>query len=142
MAQTYPLDPVIRRVSSATKVPAKTGKLVIIDTKTGEAIEKKPLFGDVKYYLVANNSEGQNTAECKISGFYLKDFDYSVEVFVRYRAECKEGNEEKVAESLFDRDHPGARLDHLIKSWLAQFCGTDLPLFLHKYFYQPTELQA
>jgi len=134
------MDPVIRRVASAIKPSSEAERLIIIDKKTRKAIEKKPLFGDVRYYIVSNNSESWNYADDKISGLKLSNFDNSVEVSIHYRVECEPGDEEKIAEALYDGDHPGARLNNLITNWLTQFSQPDLLQFLKTYFSDAAEL--
>jgi len=68
MSQIYPLDTVIRRVnySELPKTDSPSKKGVMID-KTGKHLPKKPLFGEVRCYLVStvHSAEGQ-ISDCKI----------------------------------------------------------------------------
>ncbi len=112
MAQNYPLDPVIRKVSPGTKPASRAQKIVAINCNTKKVVPTGSFWRDMlrrtpgsefNYYLVSNTSEGRNVAECKMQIFHVRDFDteYSVGFNITYRASCDADQEEKVAQALF-----------------------------------------
>lgn len=144
MAQTYPLDVVIRKVTSDTKAASPAEKVVIINPKTGKSLERRPLWrlNNLRYFLVSNTSDGGNVAECKISVFHLKEDDCSVAVSVSYLASCDAGNEHRLAESLFGTSHPGAVLEKLIRKWVTECSRGGLAQFIDNYFNKREEIHS
>jgi hypothetical protein len=140
-----PLDTIIRKVTARTKLDSAAEKLIIIDCKQKKAVEKKPFFGDVKYFLVSNTSEGQNVAEGEVPLFEIKDIEYerSVNMRIKYWASCSPGNEALLATALFHPEHPPVfMLNKLIRKWVDEFVMPNTGEFITHYFERKADLKT
>lgn len=122
MSQTYPLDPVIQRLHSYTSPADDTEKIVIINGKTGEVLQRKPLLKvvhDLRYYRVST----RNTAECEGPTCTVRDIRTGQEIHIKvvYEASCVMGHEVQVVQALYKDNHAGAFLNHLIEGWIQDF---------------------
>ncbi|MEK8017796.1 MAG: hypothetical protein VSS75_013065 [Candidatus Parabeggiatoa sp.] len=120
MSQIYPLDTVIRRVnySELPKTDSPSKKGVMID-KTGKHLPKKPLFGEVRCYLVST----VHSAEAQISDCKIKDIStgLAISLNVTYEVSCQLEQAVQVVQALYDGPHPSAVLEELICRWLQEF---------------------
>jgi len=145
MAQTYPLDCVIQKVAAGVKSTSDAQKVIIIDAKKKQAVEKRPILGlgDLRHYLVSNNSDVRNIAQGEVFSFQLRDLESNVGISVSYQVSCRPGNEQKVAVALFDPAYsPGEALENHIKRWLIEFSYDGLPKFITSYFADRDSLQG
>src|ERR1044072_7148820 len=111
--------------------------------KTGEVVSDawwRRLRGGVKYYIISTDS--RSVAECKLSVFYLKDFDeeFTIAVSGVYRVRCEREAEEKVAKALHNGNHPGLVLERLIRDWVNEYSSDGLAAFVTKYFEDKRQL--
>ncbi|MCL1469126.1 hypothetical protein [Argonema antarcticum] len=148
MSQTNSLVKVIREIDAKTreeKAKAKSSdeKVVIIDKKKWQAVPKKPLFGDLAFYLVCNNNDPSNIAERQALPYYLTYFvtGEKLGISITYWASCEPGNEEKVAETLCRGKTLGEALDKKIEKWIADFTRNDASVFLENYSIQLAKLR-
>src|SRR5216683_605682 len=119
MGPIRPLDAIIHKVPPRTKVNPPAERLVIIDCKT----KKFWTFGELRYYLVVNTSDGENPAEYQVPAI-IPDIenDRSLGLNVKCWISCPPGNEDKVAEALFSTEQPTtAVFEKLIKKWIDEF---------------------
>lgn len=143
MAQTYPLDRVIRKVEARIEPQSDAQKCVIVDAKKREPVTKKPFLRDVLYYLVSNADDIGNVADSEVPPFPLRDLEHGAYISVKYQASCPSGNECQLAKSLFDfAASPNEVLDRLITKWLNELVNHDLPRFITKYFQDKNELET
>ncbi|MGB7923279.1 MAG: hypothetical protein WCF57_08545 [Pyrinomonadaceae bacterium] len=148
MAQTYPLDTVIRIVDQNTKATPPAEKIVIIDINKRKVAAASIFnsFREIKYILVSNNIDSRKVAESRASAIAVTDFstNRTVSLNVSYLASCEAGNEERVAEALFDGPHPGAVLNSLIARWVKDFVNFRSAAELIDNYYngQKGELEA
>ena len=123
MSEVYPLDMVIRKVSSKTKAINSAQKIVIIDINTGK--EKRSFFAtDTKHFLVLNTRDEKHYANRKRLICNVADFDendLSFDLCVDYQVTCDPEQEVKVAEALWNNNHPGAELDRKIRKYIDNF---------------------
>jgi hypothetical protein len=158
MAQTYPLDKVIRIVNSAHAIGSPQEHIVVIDVESGKAIEiidstgstqlqRVGILGrfkDRKYFLVANNTDSRNEAEGRVPTFSLRDFvrKWTLGLEVNYLASCRPSNEAKVAEGLCGGSHPGAVLNDSITRWMKDFAGSRPADLIENYYSKKVDLEA
>jgi len=144
MGPIRPLDAIIHKVPPRTKVNPPAEKLVIIDCKTKKAVAKKFwTFGELRYYLVVNTSDGENPAEYQVP-VILPDIenDRSLGLNVKCWISCPPGNEDKVAEALFSTEQPTtAVFEKLIKKWIDEFIDSQPADFIDRYFERKADLQ-
>lgn len=158
MAQTYPLDRVIRIVDGSHPLNSTVEQIVGIDMGSRKAIEVvdgkgriklerlgifRRRFIERKYFLIANNSDIRNEAEGRVPTFELRDFErkWALGIDLSYLASCPPGNEAKLAESLSGGSHPGAVLNELITKWMKEFAGPDPGDLIEKYYSRKGELE-
>ncbi len=148
MAQTYPLDAVIRIVDQSARATPPAEKIVVIDInkrKVTAASRFKP-FRELKYFLVSNNLDSRKVAESRASAITVTDFIHNrtISLNVSYLASCEAGNEQRVAEALFEEPHPGAVLNNLITRWVKDFVNSrQAAEFIDNYYNgQKGELEA
>jgi hypothetical protein len=144
MTQAFSLDRLIRQVASDASPSLPDEKLVIIDLNMKKAIARKRLFHPAKYFVVTNNKAGRTGVEGAVPTIQIRDFsnDRTVALTIYYHANCEPGNEEKVAESLFDGPHPGAVLNEIMRKYLTDYIGHRSSEFIDKYYERQTDLQA
>lgn len=144
MTQAFFLDRVIRQVESDAAVSTLNEKLVIIDLALKKAIAKKRFLHSAKYFVVTNNNAGYTGAECVVPAIEIKDFnnDRTIVLKIHYQVHCDRGNEEKVAESLFDGPHPGAVLNGLIRKYLMDYVDHRPAEFIDRFYERQSDLQA
>jgi hypothetical protein len=144
MNQAFFLDRVIRQVASDTVISAPDEKLVTIDIALRKAITRKRLFHAAKYFVVTNNSASCTGAECVVPPIEIKDFkhDRTVALRIHYHVHCNPGNEQKVAENLFDGPHPGAVLNGLIRKYLMEYIGHQPAEFIDQFYERQSDLQS
>lgn len=140
MAQTYPLDSVIRVTTKneATQV-SNQAKIVIIDIDTGK-IQAKPSFWsmgqELRYYIISP----YNTAESTTFTVQIRDFtsQNSINLLVNYELSCLDNsqkNAEKIVKAIYEGDHPEQVLNEKIKSWIkscAKEVGNDI--FINSFY--------
>jgi len=157
MAQTYPLDKVIRIVDPDYRVTSSDELLIAINPETNKAIEMIDLHGRTrlergflrrfrvrKYFLVSNNSDVQNEAEGPLLNFELRDFthDWRLGLRLNYLASCSPGNEAKLTEALCTGLHPGAVLNDFLNRWLKEFAGANASELIENYYSRKDDLVA
>ena len=145
MPQVYILDNLIRRISEneASKMGVSTTeKQVIIDEKTKEVLDKKPLFAfsrQLAFFLVYNENDIRNVAQSNIKGFVIDDFatKRKISISIEYKVSCSPGNENKVALNLFDgsTNTPGVVFENKLFSWLKAYAEKNIKFndFTTKY---------
>ena len=97
MKPTFPLDHVIRRVSSyraAREAASEHDLTVIVDADKKRTLKKPPLLAwgrDIRYFIVSR----RNVAECQGPSCRLRDLDTKAELRlqVRYEASALPGQE-------------------------------------------------
>jgi len=157
MAQTYPLDPLIRIVAEKDPIRNLDKVLVGIEVSSGKAFEKisvggttqlrnlgiRGLFAERKYVLVSNANDPRNEVEASVPGIQLRDFakNWSLSLNVNYLVRCVQGNEVKVAEALWAGSHPGAVLHDSISRWVREFGGSDPASFIQNFYARQRELE-
>jgi hypothetical protein len=128
-----------------------TKRLVIIDAKTKQVLEKKPLITlgrQLEFLLVSNENDPRNIAESNILGFSIEDFtdDRSIGISVKYRVSCPVGDEEKVALALLDDNTktPGVVFEGKLINWLKDYVSRKIRFsdFITNYAQQLESLQA
>lgn len=141
MVATHPLDAIIQRASSRHKPDKRSESeaLVIVDCNKKEALDRRPLWGEVKYFLVRNTHAGQDPAECEPPPFIVKDIEGDREVIIKLKCwvSCSPGNEKRVAVALCDPvDRPSAAFERLLRRWTDEFVkpGPGRAEFIDGYF--------
>ncbi|MBI3650080.1 MAG: hypothetical protein HY231_03440 [Acidobacteria bacterium] len=147
MAQVYGLDVVIVQTPNGRDDAPSGKQLITIDKNTGKSVRKQSILGrigkDLKYYLVSNNNNAINVAECELIDIVLPYFDYKIKLDIRYHASCNPGDETRLAEGLFDRiDPPAVVLNNKIKQWVNQLSRNDAESFINAYFENKNRLRA
>ncbi|RUS94653.1 hypothetical protein DSM106972_092900 [Dulcicalothrix desertica PCC 7102] len=152
MSQENFLYDVIRKVERAEAVARaknnySTGKVVVVDKRTGETQAKIPTIsfgGNLVYYIVSNDSSiFSEPRELRIE---ITDFsnNRTLGISVTYRASCeadKNNNEEKVAKALHSDTSPEAELDKKIRRWVIEFTRDRVADFIDNYFDEIKKLQ-
>ena len=135
----HALSNIIRQVGNDAKTSAPSEKIVKIDTRTRKALKSKFIWREPTSYLVDSSA----IEECNIPILKLEDFTSgcSIRINISYRASCPRGNEERLAEALFDEhSHPGAALENLIRTWIEEEGKGGLESFLNDYLHDRTKL--
>lgn len=125
MSQVYILDSLIRRLDPATLPdrPEPDERLVVLDARKGQTLPKKPIVTlgrDLRYYVVSTRArkvEGTGPI-CKLKS---RTTGLSLEIAMTYEARCAPGSEERLVQSLWRKEHPGAALDDLLTRWVDEF---------------------
>ena len=156
MAQTYPLDPVIRLVSDDHRVSSFEETIVVVDPENNKAIRTIDKQGEkqlekVKFFqrrkagknLLVISGNG-NEAEDKVLGVPLRDFrrQWSIDLEVSYLASCNRGDEVKLAETLSPGVHPGAVLHNLIRQWIKEYGSSSPEVLIENYYSSVADLEA
>ncbi|HSY50293.1 MAG TPA: hypothetical protein VLC46_15885 [Thermoanaerobaculia bacterium] len=146
MAQTYPMDKIIRLVDDRTHSRGSAEVVVLIDTKLRTVLPKPPLittFRSLRYYLVGNTNDPRNSSQGEIAGYVLQSLEHNVPVTMTYVARCRPGNEGRVALALFDdSEAPGEILERKLTRWLTEIGQADIPAFVRDYLEDRTALEA
>jgi hypothetical protein len=138
------LDAIIHTVPSRVDT-SDAQKLVIIDCKTKKSVPSKPWFRDVKYYLVTNTDDGESPAEYDVPTFEKTndETDQTVTLKVKCWITCTPKNEDKVAEALYDIEHPPSRVfARLLKKWVDAFAATECTDFVGEFLEKRSQLQS
>lgn len=144
MMASYSLKTVIEEITSAVPLTSSAEKIITIDVALKKAVPRKRLLRTAKIFLVRNSSDGRSGAECTLPPIQIRDFnnDRSVAVSIDYFATCDPGNEEKIAECLFDGPHPGAVLNEKINRYLVDYVAHRPAEFIDNYFHKQSDLQS
>jgi hypothetical protein len=146
MAQTYPMDKIIRLVDDSTHSRGSTEVVVLIDTRQRTVLPKPPLittFRSLRYYLVGNTNDPRNSSQGEIAGYVLQSLEHNAPVTMTYVARCRAGNEGRVALALFDdSEAPGEILERQLTRWLAEIGQADIPAFVRDYLEDRSTLEA
>lgn len=158
MAETHPLDSIVRIVDSNYEITKPEERVVVIDAESKRATEilephkKTPvggrrwfgLFSTSKHVLVVNNSDSRKEVEGKLPTLHLKDFahEWALGIQIHYQASCTPGNELKVAEALGAEEHPGAAFDDLIARWVKDYCGPQPGALIENFYERQYDLAA
>jgi len=143
MQVVRPLDAIIRRVPTRPRVVPAFEKFVMIDCKTKKVTASKPLFREVKSFVIVNRTGGHSAVEYELPPIDVPDRenDRSIGLIFKCWLMCPLGNEEKVAEALFDpEEFPENVFERSIRQWVDQFVGDDRADFIHHYFERQNEL--
>lgn len=145
MSQIYPLDAVVRRVDKEHKANGVGEKIVVIAPEKRAVVSGGGIMGrwrEYSYFLVSN-TRSQQAAESATPVIPIRDFanNRTMKVFVSYVASCEQGNEEKVALSLFDGPHPAAVLNEAIGRWVKEKVGQKPADFIDHYFAMKAEVE-
>src|SRR5262245_44957797 len=110
MSQVYPLDSLIRQLDPASfhdrTEPAE--RLVGPDARQDQTLPKKPIVTigrDLRYYLVSTRVrkvEGRGLI-CKLKS---RTTGLSLEIIVDYEVRCTLGNEKRLVQALWRKEHP------------------------------------
>src|SRR5690242_8479043 len=126
MQTVRPLDAIIRRVQTRPRVVPAFEKFVMIDCKTKKATAARPWFGEVKNFVIVNRNRGDNAVEYELPAIDVRDLDRAIGLNFKCWLTCPPGNEEKVAEALFDLDlYPEAIFERSMRQWVDEFVGDD-----------------
>jgi hypothetical protein len=146
MAADHPLDAIIQRATSRYKPDKRSESevLVIVDCKKKEALDRKPMWGDVKYFLVRNTLDGQDPAECEPQLISKKDIDGDRTVTVKLKCwvSCSPGKEKRLAVALCDpNDRPSVVFERLLRRWVDEFVEDEggSADFMDGYFAEPKD---
>ncbi|MCZ8244160.1 MAG: hypothetical protein O9323_21010 [Microcystis sp. LE19-131.1A] len=154
MPEVYVLDNVVMKLSEADAskyTSSLTKRLVIIDAKTKQVLEKKPLITlgrQLEFFLVSNEDDPRNIAESSILGFAIRDFaaDRSIGISLQYQVSCFVGHEEKVALALFDDSTttPGVVFEGKLIGWLKDYTSKNIEFndFTTSYAQKLKDLQV
>lgn len=146
MAQIYPLDRVIQRVDADFPVPKDSSqRLVTMDARTGRAVPRPRLFGwgEYRHYVVSNRNDPHHHAHLEFEPLRIPDVKHPVDVRVTAQVSCEAGNEEKLAEALFDPAAPPFEaLERRVHGWLLDQAGDDVPAFVARCIHEREALQA
>ena len=76
----------------------------------------------MQYYLISNTKGSGNFAE-HIFDYQVSSFedDFEVGLSIKYRVSCDPGKEVKVAEALWNNNHPAAELERRVKKYIDDF---------------------
>ncbi|MDE5120180.1 MAG: hypothetical protein O4965_08670, partial [Trichodesmium sp. St19_bin1] len=145
MHQIYTFDNLIRRITEndASKIEVSTAeKQVIIDEKTKEVLDEKPLFGFLRqlaFFLVYNENDIRNVVQSNIKGLVIDDFatKSKISISIEYKVSCYPGNEKKVALNLFDdgTKRPKYVFENKLRGWLKAYSEKNIKFndFTTKY---------
>jgi len=125
MSQSYPLDPLIRRIDRRL-LPERFGPeehLVIFDARARKVLAKEPLLSlgrDVRYFLVSTRQASVECGGpvCKVKSPGTRS---SCEIEVSYEVRCERGSEAQLVTALHDAENPGVALDGFISDCVQQF---------------------
>lgn len=126
MVAEHPLDAVIQRTTARHKTDRHSDSevLVIVDCNKREALDRRPLWGEVKYFIVRNTLDGRDPAECEPEAFPVKDIEGDRSVLVRLKCwvSCSPDNARRVAVALCDpNERPAAVFERLLRRWSMDF---------------------
>ena len=143
MDHTYSLENVIRKVDTAAGKPDDNERLVIVDARNKRAVPRRGLFGDYRYYRVRSSADPRNEARVEIEHVLLRDLDHQAKARVSMQLSCPPGNEERVAEALFDPTRaPREVLQGHVERWLSEICREDgVEGFVRRCFADREQLQ-
>jgi hypothetical protein len=143
MAQTYPLDRVIRRASKGTAARPESQRLVIVDAEQKAAVPRPAHpWRDVHHYLVSNRTDPSHECRVEIPAVALADVDERLEVTVTLLVSCPAGNEARVAVALFDpADAPHTVLEQRVVRCLRELSRDDVRAFAHRFYADPAGVQ-
>lgn len=159
MAQTYPLDPVIRIVAQKEPIRTLDKVLVVIEASSGRALERIDVGGasqlhnlgliaglwtERKYFLVSNEYDPRNEVEASLPEVQLRDFanNWSLPLTINYLVRCRQGNEVKLVEALWAGSHPGAALHDSLNRWVKEFGGSQTGNVIQNFYSKQRELEA
>ncbi|HKH43969.1 MAG TPA: hypothetical protein VKM72_04820 [Thermoanaerobaculia bacterium] len=124
MSQVCPLDSLIRRLDPASLPdrPEPDERLVVFDARKGQTLSKKPIVTigrDIRYYLVSTRARKVEVSGpiCKLKS---RTTGLTLEITVAYEARCEPGNEERLVQALWRKEHPAAALDDLLTRWVEE----------------------
>ncbi len=125
MSESGNLDNVIlqQTIPSETKLNRAEGKIIRIDTATGEILYKKPLFSflrRVRYYFVFSQTGATLETGCTVNDFST---DQAITINIKYEVKCRTGSEETIVKALYKGTSPDVVLNELIETWVTDFTG-------------------
>jgi hypothetical protein len=158
MAQTYPLDQVVRLVNERFDDLKDEQTIVVIDTETKKTFKTIDNKGTHKHerrgirswhkpkthVLVSNNRDSRNEAVGTVRNIPLRDFisELRLDMQLTYLASCELGNEIKVAEALHDGQHPGLVLQDLLVRWVKEYEKANNHDLLTKFYSRQRKLEG
>lgn len=147
MDQPYSLEHVIRKVDTASGKPEDNERLIIVDARNKRTVPRRGLFGDYRYYRyyrVRSSADPRNEARVEIDHVLLRDLDHQVKAAVSMQLSCPPGNEERVAEALFDLARaPREVLQGHVERWLSEICREEgVEGFVRRCFADRAQLQS
>lgn len=126
MSQVDPLDRVIRRVETPDP-PLEDSRgevVVIVDARQGKerVLEQAPFWKlglDLRYFVVSSIA----SAECEGPTCLVSDLatGRSIELLIRYEAQCVPGRAKLLALELGTHDDPHLHLNGLLETWVGEF---------------------
>jgi len=145
MSQTYTLDTIIKEIPTSTRaVSDPSSKKIMLDTKSGQIVDRRTMFSTIKVFLVFNiDDDKQNFAEGDGPIIYVGDFknDRSINLTTSYRVSCPKGNEEKLVKALASDMHPTAALENKIKKWANEYIHDNETRFINEFKTRKNELE-
>jgi hypothetical protein len=146
MAQTYPMDRIIRLVDEGAQSRGSAEVLVQIDVDRRVVLPKPPMwtFGmHLRRYIIGNTNDPRNSSEGELPGYILKSLEHNVSVSVKYAVRCGPGREARVALALLDETaSPGEVLDRHLGRWLTELGEPNIPQFVRDYLEDRPALEA
>ncbi len=142
MAQTYPLDRVIRKVPPGGAT-ADAQRIVTVLVGERTVVPRRPFpWSDVQYFLVSHHGDPTHQCRVEIPAVALADLDEQVEVSVNLLVNCPPGDEARVTLALFDPvDAPHAMLERHVVRCLRDLGQADVGAFTRRFFADPAAVQ-
>jgi hypothetical protein len=140
MAQSYPLDNIIKSVDKKKFLSSAPEQRCIIECKSGKAKDRAGRFENVDYFLVTHSVTVKHTG----SSIHIEDdTGRYIDICPSYRVSCPPGNQTRVAENLYsEASGPAVVLDRIIESWIIKAAGANVADFIDTYLAQRASLQA
>jgi hypothetical protein len=148
MSDVNHLEPIIRPTTESATPASPAEVVVVIDTQSKQAIDRASTIHNysryLKYFIVAVNTTGQNMAKAAIRLPYANGLpkDQKIAIILRYEAECRQGNEKQVAETLYDGVNPGAVFNDLLAKWVHEYLNVRWNEITEAYQYEKINLQG
>ena len=117
MAFVSPIDRVIKNAANNRSPAKSTEKEVLIDVKTGKAVEKEPFFGRTNKFIVCS-SEMAKMQSPKYEVEDLSGQKYSVVVV--YEFGLIEGKEKEAVEALFQPPSVKGNIENALHAWIER----------------------
>lgn len=128
MIQAKSISEIVRQVSDNVQPKVGYEQRVVINTETGQAVDSpnvlEYIFGDFKYYLVANNSNPEKVIAGRKTVKYREGSE-EVLFLIDYKGGCPPGREPKLAEFFHRTAESDKAIGDRLGKWLTEFFSTN-----------------